>query len=373
MKILYFATVDWFFCSHFLERARAAQEIGYEVSVLCSADKHQSVIESAGIRVIPLSINRRSLNPFTSLATLIRVINVYHREQPDVVHQIALKPILLGGFAAMVARVPNVVNAIVGCGYLFTSQKMSIRIIRACVIFVLSFLLKRPQSQVVFENTDDMKAFIKDGVVNPKATSLIQGAGVNLLNYPPAANRASTPMVILTARLLWDKGVGEFVEAARRLRDQGVQARFVVVGDSDEDNRASIGAETLDAWRNEGAVEFLGFRTDIPFLLEQASIACLPSYREGLPKALLEAMAAGLPCVTTDVPGCREAVAHGDNGLLVPAGDAAELANALKVLIQDSGLRQKMGRRGRERVEREFSSEIIIGQTLALYEAILAD
>lgn len=372
MKLLFFTTADWFFCSHFLERAQAAKEAGYEVAVLCSVDKHQSAIESAGLRIIPISINRRSLNPFASLVPLLRVINVYRREKPDIVHQIALKPILLGGFASVLTGVPNVVNAIVGCGYLFTSKNLGIRVVRACVLFALTFLLKRSQSHVIFENADDMNAFIKDGVVDPKAVSLIQGAGVNPLNYPHANLNAYKPAVIVTARLLWDKGVGEFVEAARLLHGQGVQARFIVVGNSDEGNRASIGSDVLDAWRNEGVVEFLGFRTDIPHLLEQASIACLPSYREGLPKALLEAMAASLPCVTTDVPGCREAVTHGDNGLLVPAGDAVALASALDVLIQDAGLRQQMGRRGRERIEQEFSSEIIIRQTLALYEDIIA-
>lgn len=371
-KLLFFVTVDWFFCSHFLERAKAAKEAGYEVAVLCSVHKHQAVVELSGIRIIPLSIDRRSLNPFLSLLTLFRVIYVYRREKPDIVHQIALKPILLGGLAAMITRVPNVVNAIVGCGYLFISQKMSIRAIRACVLCALSFILKRPQSHVVFENSDDMNGFIKDGLVDPKAVSLIRGAGVNPLNYQHGIPGASSPMVVLTARLLWDKGVSEFVEAARLLHGQGVQARFVVVGNSDEGNRASIGSDTLGAWQTEGIVEFLGFRTDVPYLLEQASIACLPSYREGLPKALLEAMAAGLPCVTTDVPGCREAVTHGDNGLLVPAGDAIALAKALNILIQDVSLRQRMGQRGRERIEREFSSEIIIGQTLALYEDILA-
>lgn len=371
-KLLFFVTVDWFFCSHFLERAKAAKEAGYEVAVMCSIDKHQTIIESSGIRIIPLSIDRRSLNPFSSLLTLFRVINVYRREKPDIVHQIALKPILLGGLAAVLTRVPNVVNAIVGCGYLFTSQKLSIRAIRACALCALSFILQRPQSHVIFENSDDMNAFIKDGLVDPKAVSLIQGAGVNPLNYPRGIPGALSPTVILTARLLWDKGVSEFVEAARLLHGQGVQARFVVVGSSDEGNRASIGSDTLGAWQSEGIVEFLGFRTEIPHLLEQASIACLPSYREGLPKALLEAMAAGLPCVTTDVPGCREAVTHGDNGLLVPAGEPIALANALNILIQDVGLRQRMGRRGRERIEQEFSSEIIIGQTLALYEDIIA-
>lgn len=180
-------------------------------------------------------------------------------------------------------------------------------------------------------------------------------------------------MVVLVARLLWDKGIGEFVEASRALRQRGVSARFVVVGDADPENRACIDHGTLDAWRSDGAVEWWGFRTDIPQILAQASIACLPSYREGLPKSLLEAMAAGLPCVTTDVPGCREAVRHDDNGLLVPARDASALAEAIAHLLAHRELAQKMGARGRQRLEQEFSAQQVNASTLSLYREMLSE
>jgi glycosyltransferase involved in cell wall biosynthesis len=177
-------------------------------------------------------------------------------------------------------------------------------------------------------------------------------------------------MDVMSARLLLDKGLGEFVQAARLLRQQGVQARFVVAGERDPGNRSSVDLQTLAAWKQEGIVEFWGFQEDMHAVLAQASIACLPSYREGLPKALLEAMACGLPCVTTDVEGCREAVRDGDNGLLVPAADAAALAAALQRLLEDPALRAAMGRRGRERIETEFASALVMEQTLALYAGL---
>lgn len=195
-------------------------------------------------------------------------------------------------------------------------------------------------------------------------------------NYLIGHNKANSagypPLVVLAARLLWDKGVGEFVGAARILRKRGLNARFVIVGAPDPENRACIDSSTLETWRIEGAVEFWGFRSDIPQVLAGASIACLPSYREGLPKSLLEAMAAGLPCVATDVPGCREAVIDGENGLLIPVKSASSLADAIELLLRNPELAEKMGERGRARVEQEFSTRKVNERTLALYEDIIA-
>jgi len=370
-KLLYFVTVDWFFCSHFLSRALAAERAGYDVAVLTHVDRHGQVIESAGLRLIPLEIDRRSLNPFAAIKVVAAIYRVYRAEQPAVLHQVAMKPIVLGGLAAHMAGVSKVVNAVVGGGYAFTSKGWLARIIRPVLNMALRHLLNPPGSRVVFENADDLAAFAQAGFLRRNGGVLIRGAGVDVDAYGPSAADASVPVVLVAARLLWDKGIGEFVQAARLLKESDVKARFVVVGDTDAGNRAAIDDRTLAVWREEGHTEFWGFRSDMPAVLAQASIACLPSYREGLPKALLEAMAAGLPCVTTDVPGCREAVHHGDNGLLVPARDPRALADALKLLIEDPAMRQRMGSRGRARAEREFASEWVNQQTLALYEEML--
>lgn len=371
-KLLFFVSVDWFFCSHFLSRAVAARNAGFDVLVLTHVAEHRHVIEAAGLRLIPLEIDRRTLNPVAGLITLFRILRVFRTERPEILHHVALKPILLGSLAAHFCRSSKVLNAVVGGGYLFTSKKIAIRYLRPLFKAALRLLVNANGAKVVFENPDDLNTFVIEGYVRRQDAVLIRGAGVDPRHYRHVSSVTAVPIVLLAARLLWDKGIGEFVEAARILRKEGVKARFVVVGGVDPGNRASIDKDTLGVWRNEGVVELWGFRTDMPEVLAQASIACLPSYREGLPKVLLEAMATGLPCVTTDVPGCREAVRHGDNGLLVPARDPRALAQALDKLIQDSSMRERMGARGRERVEKEFSSDLVIRETLALYQKMLA-
>lgn len=371
-KVLYFISVDWFFCSHFLGRAVAARNAGYEVVVLTRIDRHRETIEEAGFKVIPLDMDRRSMNPFSNWLTFMQVLRVYRTERPAVVHQIALKPVLLGGMAARLCGVRTVVNAIVGGGYVMTSDSQWMRVFRPVLRLSLRLFLNPDGSKVVFENADDIDEFVRTRQVARSDAVLIRGSGVDPALYRANGPRDDPPIVILGARLLWDKGIGEFVEAARRLRSRGVVARFVVAGDSDPGNRACIDDQTLQAWRETGVVELWGFCKEMPDVLSRATVACLPSYREGLPRFLLEAMAAGLPCVTSDVPGCREAVKDGDNGLLVPARNAAALADALERLLVDPALRAGMGKRGRERIEAEFSSALIEQQTLGLYKHMLS-
>jgi len=371
-KLLYFVTVDWFFCSHFIERAKAARLAGYDVVVLTQVDRHRLPIEAAGLRLIPLTIDRRTLNPLAAFKTLVQLVRVFRRERPDILHQVALKPILLGGLAARLTGIKRVVNAVVGGGYVFTSTSPLVRAIRPLMRLALRFLLNPPGSRVIFENRDDLRSFVSAHQVRAEDAALIRGAGVDSDLFQPHPVRRTVPLVVVTARLLWDKGLGEFVAAARLLRQKGIHARFAIVGDVDLGNRASIDPVVIEEWKAEGVVELWGFRQDMPHVLAEADIACLPSYREGLPKALLEAMAAGLPCVTTDVPGCREAVRDGENGYLVPPRQHEALANALRQLIEDADLRHQMGQRGRAMVMTEFASPIICQQTLQVYERLMA-
>lgn len=371
-KLLFLVTEDWFFCSHFLDRAKAASEAGFDVLVLTRVNNAGGQIRSAGLRLVPLEINRRSLSPVSTLVTLFQIIRVYFHERPTLVHHVAHKPILLGSIAARVVGIRHVVNAVVGGGYVFTSARPLMRVLRSVVELGLRITLNRSGTRVVFENSDDLSAFVRAKLLRKENAVLIRGAGVDPSHYQCGDTPTELPIVVLGARLLWDKGIAEFVEAARILRARGVSARFVIVGDVDAGNRASIALETLNGWRKEGSVEFWGFRDDMPAVLANASIACLPSYREGLPKFLLEAMASCLPCVTTDVPGCREAVNNGDNGILVPARDGVALANAIEQLLLRPELRNRMGLRSRKRVENEFSVTLVVGQTLALYREMLA-
>lgn len=370
-KLLFFVTVDWFFCSHFLGRAIAARDAGYDVLVMTNVDCHGEAIRSAGFQLIHLPVDRRSLNPLPALFTLFSVVKVYWIEKPDLLHHVALKPILLGSLAAYLTNRHRVVNAVVGMGYAFTSASLTARVVRQVLRFAFRFLLNPSGSKVIFENSEDLNTFVSEGFVNRQDAVLIKGAGVVPDEYCKGADESQIPIVILVARLLWNKGVGEFVAAAKLLRDQGILARFWIVGGQDIGNRSSIERETLLKWHEEGVVELFGYRDDVKGLLSKCHIACLPSYREGLPRSLLEAMASSLPCVTTDVPGCREVVTDGDNGILVPPRNYLALADALKKLIESPLTRQQMGQRGRQRLEQEFSEQIVVSKTLELYRIML--
>lgn len=355
-----------------MNRAKAAQAAGYDVIVLTHVDKHGALIEVAGFKVIPLTIDRRSLSPFDALATLRQLVQIYRSEKPALIHQVAIKPILLGTLAARIAGVRHVVNAIVGGGYIFNSNSALFRGIRALLHVAFRVMLNPPRSRVIFENQDDLNIFVESRQVRSKDAVLIRGAGVDVERFYRSPSRNNNPVIILPARLLWDKGVGEFIEATRMLKAQGSDARFVLVGGDDPGNRARVDPAVISQWQSEGVVEVWGFKSDMAKVMSEADVVCLPSYREGLPKALLEGMAAGLPCVTTDVPGCREAVTHGENGLLVPPKDHVSLAKALDQLIRDPSLRDRMGRCGRTRALEEFSSAIVCSQTLKVYEDLLS-
>jgi glycosyltransferase involved in cell wall biosynthesis len=254
-------------------------------------------------------------------------------------------------------------------GWLFISTSCRARLIQAAVKTIFGILLRG--TEIIVENRDDQNIMAALGIPTP-CIHLIRGAGVDTAMYVPVPEPEGVPIVVLPARMLWDKGVREFVEAAVLLKQRGVSARFVLVGDPDGENPASVPEQQLGDWQKEGVVECWGRREDIPQVLAQAHVVCLPSYREGLPKSLLEAASSGRPIVTTDVPGCREIVRDGDNGILVEARNVNALADALGKLIADPALRQRMGNRGRERVLNEFSQEIVVARVLGVYREALA-
>lgn len=368
MKLLFVVTEDWYFVSHRLPLAVAAQAAGYDVVVATRSSQQADVIRNAGIRLIPFALSRRGGNPLREVFALWRL---YRRERPDLIHHVALKPVMFGALAAWLARAPAQVNAVAGLGWLFTSSRGLVRLARPALRWMLARLLDREHSLTIVQNPED-KALLERSGVSSSRLRLIRGAGVNTQIFRPDVPPAGPLCVVLASRMLWDKGVGEFVEAARILSMEGVNARFVLVGDPDPANPASVPESTLRAWNGQHGVEWWGRRDDMPAVLHAAHIACLPSYREGLPKSLLEAAACGLPIVTTDAPGCREVVRDGVNGLLVPVRDAAALAGALRKLIDDPGLRRRMGEQSRLRAETEFGQETVVAQTLAVYREACA-
>lgn len=370
MKLLFFVTEDWYFCSHRLALAVAARRAGYDVAVVTRVRAHGERILAAGIRLIPIELARRGLNPLEELRVILRLRSIYAAERPDIIHHVAMKPVVHGSIAAQLSgRRGAIVNGLAGLGWIFIASGLKAAVVRALVANVLRFLLRR--STVIVQNGDDREFVVRLGVP-PARVASIPGSGVDTDAFVLRPEPAGIPVVVLASRLLWDKGVGEFVSAARALRAQGTQARFVLVGNPDPGNPAAIPARQLDEWLAEGCVESWGWREDMPAVLAQCHVACLPSYREGLPKSLLEAASAGLPIVTTDVPGCRDVVTDGVNGILVPPRNVELLARALRQLIDDRRLRMQMGARGRELVLERFALPRIVDATLALYERVRA-
>jgi glycosyltransferase involved in cell wall biosynthesis len=370
-RLLFLITEDWYFWSHRLDLARAAREAGFEVLVATRVRAHGERIVREGFKLLPIRITRRNWYPWRELAAVMELVGLYRRERPDIVHHVAMKPILYGSVAARLVSVHVVVNAFAGLGYIFIATGRWVGWVRVLLGIALRWTLALPQSRVVFQNAHDRELLIHEAIVQPSQTVVIRGSGINTETFAPSPEPAGEPLVVLASRMLWDKGVGEFVEAARLLKAQGIRARFVLAGMVDEENPAQITERRLRTWQDEGLVEWWGHQDDMRRVLSAAHVVVLPSYREGLPKVLLEAAACARPIVATDVPGCREVVRDGDNGILVPPKDSHALAAAIEKLVQEPALRARMGAQGRALVVKEFSVERIAGETLGLYRELL--
>jgi glycosyltransferase involved in cell wall biosynthesis len=371
-KVLILVSEDWYFCSHRLPIGVALRAAGAEVVVVTRIRDHAAPIESAGLRLRPTRLDRSGVNPLHDRGTIAELLQIYREERPDIVHHVALKPTLYGAYCAWRTGVPVVVNALGGMGFLFLARSLRARLLRGIVRRLLRLLLDRANSRIILQNRDDMNLLAEKVGVRRDNICLIRGSGVDVERFRPSPPPPGTPVAVCVSRMLHDKGIGELVEAARLLKKRGVDLRVRLVGATD-DNPASIDEALLAAWKAEGVVEVAGPSTDIPGEYARAHIAVLPSYREGLPKSLLEAAAAGRPMVATDVPGCREICRDGETGLLVPARTVEPLAAALEKLAADPALRARFGNRAREVAVAEFAEAIVVRQTLDLYRALLAD
>lgn len=359
-----------FFLSHRLHIALAAREAGCEVHIATPTAGNVAAIRDAGLTHHAIRLSRRGLHPLGELHTLIDLFRVMRELRPGVVHLVTAKPVLYGGLAARVAGVPAVVGAVSGLGFLYVSPRWWVSVVRWLSRCVYRLALRHPRLKLIFQNPDDEDNFLASGLARADQVVRIKGSGVDVNRFRATPEPGGAPVILLVARMLWDKGIGEFVEAARVVRLTHPGARFVLVGDSDPGNPSQVPIGTLRAWTDEGVVEWLGPRDDIPDLLAGCHIACLPSYREGLPKSLIEAAAAGRAMVSTDVPGCREIARHEETALLVPPRDAEALAKAIARLLDEPGLRARLGRRGRDVVVEEFSAAQVVAQHIAVYREL---
>lgn len=373
-RLLFLLNDAPFFVTHRLTVARAARAVGFEVHVAVPFEARAvAQIEAGGIIVHDVPLKRGA----RGLAGEIKLLAAYWRLigdlKPDVVHAVTMKPVVYGGSIARLRGVPAVVNAITGLGYLFLIQGPAAWLQRQMVLGLYRFALGHPNGRAIFQNPDDLALFLRHRAVKQDIAVMIKGCGVDTREYPYTPEPPGPPLVLFPARIIGDKGVREFVAAARILKAEGINARFRLLGRTDPDNPTNVTEADVRVWEAEGVVEWRGFSTEMPVELALAHIVCMPSYREGLPRVLIEAASIGRAVVTTDVPGCREVVHHGDNGLLVPVRDAVALALALRKLIEDPNLRRDMGARARARVMQEFSAEGFVADSLGVYGAVLLE
>lgn len=373
-KLLFVVTEDWYFYSHRLSLAKGLQEAGYKVSVATRVSQHGKLINDAGIRVVPLKkMFRSSLNPFLELAAFFELLSIYRLERPDIVHHVALKPVIYGSIAARLVSITAIVNALGGLGFIFSSQKKLATFLRPILVRLFQFIFNKENSQLILQNSDDIELLVSKARLSGKNLVLIPGSGYEPEKFSATNIMTGTPIAILASRMIWDKGVGEFVQAAKSLKAEGLKARFVLAGTPDHENPSSITRKQLEKWNEDGDVEWWGHRPDMPEVLAQARVVCLPTYYgEGVPKILIEAMASARPIITTDMPGCRDMIRLNKNGLLVPPRDSVALTLALKRLLLDPSLCKRLGEQGRKIAEAEYTVARVIEDTIAIYIKLLS-
>jgi glycosyltransferase involved in cell wall biosynthesis len=369
-KIILVSRCAWTLYNFRAGLMRALRQRGHTVVAGGAAgDGFEPKIEALGVPFVPLPVDKKGVNPRADVALFWTLYRWYRRERPDVVHHFTIKPVIYGSIAARLAGVPRIVNTITGLGYVFTEEHVTwlrrlvewqYHIALACAHFTF------------FQNQDDQRVFLTHHLVKPAKTGLLPGSGVDCQAFMPCPGMplaSSKPLTFLmVARLLRDKGVYEFVEAAQMVKADFPQIKCLLLGRRDERNPTVVSKKDLDLWQSEGVTNWLGEVTDVRPLIAQADVVVLPSYyREGIPRSLLEAAAMGKPLITTDAVGCREVVDDGVNGLLVPVRDANALAQAMRYMIAFPAVRERMGKAGREKMEREFDERFVLEKTLQLY------
>jgi glycosyltransferase involved in cell wall biosynthesis len=371
-KIIFVVNAPEFFLSHRLPIALAARKAGYEVHVATADGVAVQSINNFGFVHHKVAIARSGQNPFTELGSVIGLYRLFRRLRPDLVHLITIKPVLYGGIAARLAGIPVVVAAVSGLGTVFVAHAGLARVRRRLVSMLYRLALNHKRLAVIFQNPDDRDGLLSIGALRDDQARMIRGSGVNLADYSVVPEPEGKPVVVMAARLLRDKGLLEFVEAARLLKSRGVAVVMRLIGSPDPGNPTSATQSELDGWSAERIVELPGYCTDIAAQYAAAHIVCLPSYREGLPKGLVEAAACGRAVVTSDVPGCRDAIDPNITGVLVPAKNPIALADAIQALIESPERRAQMGKAGRELAEQAFAIEKIVAQHMTIYRELLA-
>lgn len=367
-KVLFIVTEDWAFWIHRLPMARAVRNLGYEVIVGARDSNYSKRIEELGFRFEPLKIQRGDGSLLREILSIVELVKLYRKERPYIIHHVAMKPIIFGSIATLFLKVPYVVNTFAGLGFLFSRRKKA-QFLRPLFLLVARVLMLRKNQWISVQNVEDMKILTDARVGSVFKRQLIPGSGVNLDNFSFAPEPNGIPIAAFVGRLIWDKGVGEFVQASRLLKEEGIPLRMVLVGKPDLGNPHSVTEGQLKEWVSNNEIEWWGFREDIAPVFQKIHISVLPSYYpEGVPKTLLEAASSGRPMVSTDTPGCREIVKNNITGIIVPIQDPRALAEALKKLAKSKKTRKIFGIEARKLVKKHFSDDIVMRKTALLYK-----
>lgn len=373
-KIVYFANTDWYLYNFRRSLALAARAAGYDVLMVSPPGEYGPRLRALGLRWQPLAaMHRRSLDPRRAVRVVSQLAALFRRERPALVHNFTIKCAVFGSLAAMFARVPVRINAVAGLGYVFASNDWRARLLRPLVDRALKLALRGRHARLILQNPDDATLFVTHGLIEPAQLRLIPSSGVDCTRFVPRPHGPNEPpRVVLAARLLWAKGIAEFVEAARVLHAHGRQVRFLLAGAPDSGNPAAVPEATVRAWVAANDIEWAGHVEDMSALFASADIVVLPSYyREGVPRSLIEAAACARPLITTDMPGCRDVVTNGRDGLLIPARNADALAAAIVCLLDAPEYAHTLGRAARRKALAAFDERIVIRHTLGTYAEAL--
>ena len=370
-RVLFIITEDWALISHRLHLVDAAIAAGYEVGLATRINNHYHILKRHGVKIYEWNLRRRSLNPIREIITLVRLYQILWLFKPDIIHAVAQKPVIYAGLVKRFYRKIAFIGTLGGVGYIFTNNSLKASLLKPVVTTFLKLALMQKKTRLILQNKDNIDIVKNIGIVDQRNVRLIRGAGVETDKFLPSKVPDGIPIVILPGRLLWDKGVGEFIRVAKRIKERDIKARFVLVGSIDLDNPESVPQGKIDKWVKLGIIEQWGRCDDMETVYQQTSIVCLPSYNEGLPKVLLEAASCSRPAVAFDVPGCREVIQNNVNGFLVEFGNEYELERVLIKLIKNKKLCNIMGKKGRKIAETKFSSLIINRQTFNTWNEII--
>lgn len=374
-KLLFFVNVDWFFISHRLAIAKKALKEGYEVTIACRFTEHKAELSALGFNVVDIPFSRSGGGAKAEINTIKAIKQVIDDVEPSLIHAITIKPVLYTGLALKTLKkdIPFIA-AISGLGYVFTANTFRAKVTKFIASAFYKVALSQKLKTVIFQNTSDEAILTRVAKLKGTDKVLIKGSGADLsvYNFKPE-NLEQALTVAMACRLLKEKGVYQYIEAAKVVKASHPDVEFLLVGTPDLENPNSVKQTEIDSWVKEGVINYLGHRNDIPDVFSISSIVCLPSfYGEGVPKVLIEAAACGRAIVTTDNPGCRDAVIEGKTGLTVPVRDSKKLAEALTQLIENTELRLSMGLKARKFAEQEFDVNSVVDKHLEIYSALLA-